>query len=113
MYLYSWFTFCVGKIRKPCDVLYELSTLNQWYLFGIYLGLHWSILDAIKIDHAGMKECRNQMLIEWQKRVIPTWTAVVKALVGIGREHLASHIATKYGMLHLYFDLLILVACIT
>ena len=78
-----------------CDVLNELSTLNQWYHFGIYLGLHWSTLDAIKKDHADTKECRTQMLIEWQKHVIPTWTAVVKALVGIGRERLASHLAAS------------------
>ena len=31
----------------------------------------------------------------------PTWSAVVQALVGIGRERLAFHLATKYGMLDL------------
>ena len=45
------------------------------------------------------------MLIEWQRRMIPTWYAVVKALVGIGRERLASELAYKYGMLDLCFDL--------
>ena len=45
------------------------------------------------------------MLIEWQRHVIPTWSAVVKALVGIGRERLASHLAAKYGTLHLYLEL--------
>ena len=108
---YFWFTFHAGKIRELRDVLNELSTLNQWYHFGIHLGLHWSTLDAIKKDHTDTKECRTQMLIEWQKQVIPTWSAVVKALVGIGRERLASHLAIKYGMLYLY--LLIPVACIT
>ena len=95
---YFWFA---GKIRELRDVLNELSTLNQWYHFGIYLGLHWSTLDAIKKDYVDIKECRTQMLIQWQKRVIPTWTAVVKALVGIGRERLASRLATEYGMLYL------------
>ena len=99
-----WFTFHAGKIKELRDVLNELSTLNQWYHFGIYLRLHWSTLDAIKKDHADTKECRTQMLIEWQKHVIPTWSAVVKALMGIGRERLASHLAIKYGMLHLHFD---------
>ena len=102
-----------GKIRELRDVLNELSTLNQWYHFGIYLGLHWSTLDAIKIDHAHTEECRTQMLIEWQKRMIPTWSAVVKALVGIGRERLASHLAEKYGTLDLCIDIQIPVACIT
>ena len=98
-------SFHVGKIRELRDVLNELSTLNQWYHFGIYLGLHWSTLDAIKKDHAHTEECRTQMLIEWQKRMIPTWSAVVKALVGIGRECLASHLATKYGTLDLCIDI--------
>ena len=102
---YFWFTFHAGKIRELRDVLNELSTLNQWYHFGIYLGLHWSTLDAIKKDYVDTKECRTRMLIQWQKRVIPTWTAVVKALVGIGRERLASHLATEYGTLYLCLDI--------
>ena len=75
--------------------------MTQWYLLGIYLGIHPSILDPINADYKTTTECRTQMLIEWQKCVIPTWSAVVKALVGIGRERLASHLATKYGMLDL------------
>ena len=110
---YFWFTFHAGKIKELRDVLNELSTLNEWYHFGIYLGLHWSTLDAIKKDYVHTEECRMQMLIEWQKRVILTWTAVVKALVGIGRECLASRLAAKYGTLYLCLNVWILVACIT
>ena len=80
----------LGKIRELRDVLNELSTVNQWNLFGIYLGLPLSTLDAIKTGYADTKQCRTQMLIEWQNRVIPTWSAVVKALMGIGRDRLAS-----------------------
>ena len=79
--------------------------MTQWYLLGIYLGLHPSTLDPINADYKTTKECRTQMLIEWQRCVIPTWSAVVKALVGIGRERLASELAAKYSMLDLYFDL--------
>ena len=82
----------------------ELSTVSQWYLLGIYLGLRPSTLDPINADYKTTRECRTHMLIEWQRHVTPTWSAVVKALVGIGRERLASDIATKYGMLFLYFD---------
>ena len=79
--------------------------MSQWYLLGIYLGLRPPTLDPINADYKTTRDCRTQMLIEWQRRVIPTWSAVVKALVGIGRERLASELATKYGMLDLYFDL--------
>ena len=86
-------------------MLNELSTVNQWYLFGIYLGLPSSTVDAIKTDHSDIKQCRTHMLIQWQRHVIPTWSAVVKALMGIGRERLASHLGTKYGTLDLCLDL--------
>ena len=92
--------FCAGKISELRDLVNELSTVSQWYLLGIYLGLRQSTLDAIKADNTTVSECRTQMLIQWQRCVIPTWSAVVNGLVGIGRERLASHLATKYGMLH-------------
>ena len=92
---------CPGKITELRDLVNELSTVSQWYLLGIYLGLHSLTLDTINADYNKLTECRMQMLIEWQRCVIPTWPAVVKALVGIGRERLASHLATKYGMLDL------------
>ena len=94
-------SFHAGKIRKLRDLVSELSTVSQWYLLGIHLGLDSSILDAIKADHARTQDCLTQMLIEWQKHVIPTWSVVVKALVGIRRERLASHLAAKYGTLYL------------
>ena len=92
---------CAGKIRELRHLVNELSTVSQWYLLGIYLGLHSSTLDAIKKDCTDTKECLTQTLIQWQECVTPTWSAVVRALVGIGRERLASHLATKYGMLDL------------
>ena len=92
------FAFNADKMTEPHDLLNELSTVTQWYLLGVYLGFHSSTLDAINADYKTTAECRTQMLMEWQKCVIPTWSAIVKALVGIGREHLASDLAAKYGM---------------
>ena len=90
--------FHSGKITELHVLVNELSTVNQWYFLGIYLGLHPSTLDAINADNKTTRECRMQMLIEWQNRVIPTWSAVVKALVEIGRERLASDLAARYGI---------------
>ena len=87
-----------GKIKDLRVLLNELSTVSQWYCLGIFLGLHPSRLDEIDDAYKG-KHCRTQMLIEWQKRVTPTWSAVVKALVQIGQDCLASDLAAKYGML--------------
>ena len=92
---------CAGKIRGLRDLITELSTVTQWYLLGIYLGLHLSTLEAIKRGCTDIIECLTQTLVKWQNKVTPTWSVVVKALVGIGRERLALHLATKYGMLNL------------
>ena len=92
LYLYP------GKITELHVLVNELSTVTQWYLLGIFLGLHPSTLDTINADNKSTRECRTKMLIEWQNRVTPTWSAVVKASVGIGRERLASDLAAKYGI---------------
>ena len=64
----------------------------------LYLGVDLSILATIKADHEDTKDRRTQTLIQWWNRVTPTWSAVVKALLGIRREKLASQVAEKYGM---------------
>ena len=45
--------------------------------------------------------CRIEMLNEWQKKVIPTWSAVVQALVEIGMRRLAAELARKHGSLNI------------
>ena len=39
------------------------------------------------------------MFEEWQKNVIPTWSAVIEALLGIGMRRMASELARKHGWL--------------
>ena len=75
-----------------------MSTVTQWYLLGIYLGVDLTTLAAIKADHEDTKDRLTHTLIQWWNHVTPTWSAVVKALVGIGREKLAGQLAAKYGM---------------
>ena len=76
----------------------EMSTVSQWYLLGIYLGVDLPTLATVKANHEDIKDRRTHMLIQWWNRVTPTWSAVVKALVGIGRGKLASQLAEKHGM---------------
>ena len=83
-----------------CALMDELSTVTQWHLLGIYLGVDLPTLAAIKADHEDTKDRLTHMLIQWlnRNRGTPTWSAVVKALVGIGRDKLASQLAEKHGM---------------
>ena len=82
------------------DLLSELQDVNDWVTFGLYLGIKMPRLEAIKLDCPNLWERRTQMLNEWQKKVTPTWSAVVQALVGIGMRRLASKLAQKHGWLN-------------
>ena len=95
-------TIHAGKITESdmSALMDELSTVTQWYLLGIHLGVDLPTLAAIKADHEDTKLRLTHTLIQWlnRNRVTPTWSAVVKALVGIGRDKLASQLAEKHGM---------------
>ena len=74
-----------------------LQEVNNWIHFGLNLGIDISRLEAIEKERATIEERRLQLFIYWQKQVVPTWSAVVKALMAIGMRRLASEIAQKHG----------------
>ena len=87
------------KAADLVDLFRELEGVTEWLYLGLYLGVRLPRLMDIKSETQLTTECRKQMLIERQKQLTPlTWSAVVKALVGIRREGLAAHLASKYGM---------------
>ena len=94
------FPSCTAKKAELVDLFRELEGVTEWLCLGMCLGVRWPRLMDIKSDYQlTTKDRREQVLIEWQKQVTPlTWSAVVKALVGIRREGLAAHLASKYGM---------------
>jgi len=77
------------------DLLNEMSTVTDWHLLGIYLGVDLTTLSGIEADYQKAKERLTHTVIQWWRNVTPTWSAVVKALVGIGREKLASQLAVS------------------
>ena len=77
----------------------ELDEVVDWFHLGIYLDIpHFELL-TIEQDHRGQtKRCRSEMLQWWLANAEqPSWSAVVRALNGIGLSVLAKKIATKYG----------------
>ena len=56
-------------------------------------------LKTIEANYPTLQRRRIEMLEEWQKRMTPTWSAVVQALMGIGMRRLASQLAPKHGLL--------------
>jgi len=86
-------------VPELLDLVRELRSVNNWKTFGLYLGIKIEKLNAIEMERpfATIEERRTMMLEEWQNNVIPTWSAVVQALVGMGMRRLASNLAQKHG----------------
>ena len=80
----------------------ELQEVNNWIPFGLNVGVHISRLEAIEKERPTIEERRTQLFIYWQKQVVPTWSAVVKALKAIGMRRLASDISQKHGTVRRY-----------
>ena len=79
------------------DLESELHDVINWIPFGFYLGIKLPKLKTIEANHPTVQRRRIEMLEEWQNNEIPTWSAVVQALVGIGMRRLASELALKHG----------------
>ena len=71
----------------------------DWFHLGLYLGLSPHTLEEMRVDkHGQTKECRSAVFIKWMEDTVqPSWSAIVKALVGIERKPLAQKITIKFG----------------
>ena len=75
--------------------------------FGLNLGFEVEELQTIEANYPTLQRRHLEMLNEWQKKVMPTWSAVVQALVDIGMRRLASELAQKHGWLNISYALFI------
>ena len=88
------------------DLSNELKKVIDWIPFGLNLGLKMEELKTIEANYPNdLQRRRIEMLNEWQKKVTPTWSAVVQALMGIGMRRLASELAQKHGWLNISYAL--------
>lgn len=85
------------SVPKLVDLVNELNDVNNWIAFGLNLDIEIERLREIEKECATVQECRIKMLEVWQNNVIPTWSAVVDALLATGRKLLASRLAQKHG----------------
>ena len=95
--LHSTISLCPAA--ELADLVSELQEVNDWVTLGLYLEIKIWRLRAIEKERLTIEERRTQMLEEWQKKVTPTWSALVQALVGIGMRRLAYELAQKHGWL--------------
>ena len=81
------------------DLVSELHDVVSWFQLGIYLDISPSELMKIRADHREKTDaCKTEMLMTWLRQTTQvSWSAVVRALVGIGMTVLAQKVAVKYG----------------
>ena len=83
------------------DLLEAIYTANpKWYNLGLRLGLHPSVLDAIRTRcQHNPEECLVEVLKEWLKRggTEPTWRELARALMStaVGEGALAGKLLAK------------------
>ena len=83
------------------DLDSELHEVTDWISLGLHLGITLSELKIIEKNYPNdLSRHRIEMFEEWQKKMTPTWSAVVQALMGIGMRRLASELAHKHGWLN-------------
>ena len=81
------------------DLVSELRDVVSWFQLGIYLDISPTELMKIRADHREKTDaCKTEMLMTWLRQTTQvSWSAVVRALVGIGMRVLAQKVAVKYG----------------
>ena len=84
-------------VAELADFVNELKGVIYWIPLGLNLGLEISTLLAIERERITIEERCTHMLIAWQKQAIPTWSAVIQALVKMGMRPLASQLARNHG----------------
>ena len=78
------------------DLVFELEDVYNWIPFGLQLGIQYQELTSIRIEWQTVERCRVEMLKRWlSEESSPTWSAVVQALVGIGRRRHATELVKK------------------
>ena len=84
---------------KLKDIFKRLIPLaSSWKTIGGLLGVERHVLDNIKKDEDGARDCLHAMLSEWLKQVDPppTWTDIVDAVKEVDSskaEEIRRHIA--------------------
>ena len=83
------------------NLVSELHDVVNWFGLGLQLDVPDTELMKIRYNYRGeVDRCKTEVFICWMKQVKPTWSAVVRALVGIKMSSMAHKIAIKYGDQH-------------
>ena len=81
------------------QLLKELKTIDNWFVFGVYLSVPYSQLQKINLSHHSeeIELCKVDLLQYWlNNNVSASWKDVVRALEQIDQLVLAATVKQKY-----------------
>ena len=75
-------------------LLEALRKLEDWFTFGVLLGVPYSQMKKIEYAHSKDPDrCKLEMLQFWlNSNLMPTWNKVIQALENIDQLYLASKV---------------------
>ena len=93
-------------VNPPADIpvptvqllIKELNDVDDWYMFGVILGVPVSQLKKIKSSnpHGGVERWLVDMFDYWIKNSDPSWREIFEALASLKRRDLAAQVEKKY-----------------
>ena len=79
------------------SLLEELKEVDDWYLFGAYLGVPVHKLNEIQSEHKGVERCKLDMLQYWLNTTMTaSWRDITRALGQMDKLTLAAKLKRKY-----------------
>ena len=90
--------WCAGTPTLQ-QLLKALKTLENWFVFGVILGVPFSTLKKIESSYSQreLERCKTDMLQCWlDKKLVPKWNEVILALEETDQLALASQIKHDY-----------------
>ena len=90
--------WCAGTPTLQ-QLLKALKTLENWFVFGVILGVPFSALKKIESSYSQreLERCKTDMLQCWlDKKLVPKWNEVILALEVTDQLALAAQIKHDY-----------------
>lgn len=96
----TFMCFILGDMLDVLILSNELTSIYNWELLGVKLGIAVSRLDEIKANCFGdLEKCKIKLFDLWLRlNVNPSWRDIVKGLEQMEEYNLAEHIRQKYPM---------------
>ena len=90
-----------NQFLRDAILILQNSLVQEWFAFGLYLGLdvaELNVIDSNSVSYSDKRYCVRQMLINWKDTFDSeaTWEKIVVALGKIGNKALAQEVEKQF-----------------